>query len=215
MSIWKIDGATEDSKGRKNEAEFDINLIVRGDHWGVQLDVEITPLYCMNCHQQLDGFFKFGDSRYGQIGTVKCNHCGADINCVDDDNIRERLMTYTGKSEFILVYSELYELDNEIWKVMKGKLGYDIIKKYQGETISLRKVIEEICEEYQIEPSSLEACTTATSDKISRLPEVVNKWRSLRKYIMGLEDKPEKALSKGPRGLLSLLGDMMFKNGGR
>jgi|GEM_PF-2581188 len=44
MGIWKIDGIKIDSKGRKNEGEFNINLLIRKGQWqGVQLDVEITP----------------------------------------------------------------------------------------------------------------------------------------------------------------------------
>ncbi|MGF9965679.1 hypothetical protein [Bacillus rhizoplanae] len=183
MGIWKIDGIRKDYKGRKNEEEFNINLIIRNGNWGVQLDVEITPLFCMNCNKQLDGFFKHDGSRYGQVGTVICNNCGAKIDCIDHDNIVENLKTYTDRKEYIIDYYKLYKLEKEIWKVIKEKIGYDIFERHKDKKTTLQDVIKEICEEYCIELRDIPIDIPQTDDRINVLPNIVNNWLMLIKHL--------------------------------
>ncbi len=183
MGIWKIDGINKDGKGRKNKEEFNINLIVRDNNWGVQLDVEITPLFCMKCNNQIDGFFKHDGSRYGQVGTVICNHCGAKVDCVDHDNIVESLNTYTDNKEYIIDYYKLYKLEKEVWDAIKEKTKYDIFERHKNKTVTLQEVISEICEEHHIELRYIQTENLNTNDKIKVLPNVINRWITLIKYL--------------------------------
>lgn len=188
MGIWLIDGKRYDGKGRKNEEEFNINLIVRDENIGVQLDVEITPIYCMNCNKQLNGFYKHDGSRYGQVGTVMCNHCGTTIYCTDHDNIVESLNTFitkeaTNDSEVVIDYYSLYSLEKDIWKFLKNRVDYDIYQIHRNQTVTLQEIIKEICEKYYIELRYIMNNEIETNEKFNCLPNVVNRWKKLIAYI--------------------------------
>ncbi|CAM4015976.1 hypothetical protein BAMA_12240 [Bacillus manliponensis] len=137
----------------------------------------------MNCNNQLDSFFKHDGSRYGQVGTIACNHCKAKIDCIDSDNIVENLRTYTYKEEYIIDYYKLYKLEKDIWHVIKEKIGYDIFERYPNEKTTLQNVIEEICEEYHIELKHVQYDIPQTDDKIHTLPNIVNRWIMLLKIL--------------------------------
>ena len=127
--------------------------IIQFVQWGIVIDVEITPIYCLNCQKQLDGFFVIDGSRYGQVGAVVCEHCGAEIPCNDDDINVYRLLTYNkekyvpskaddSEGKLVLNYENLYKLDKQIWISLKEKIGYDIIERHMSSTISLKDVID-------------------------------------------------------------------------
>ena len=65
-----------------------MELIVRGNDWGVQLDVKEFPLFCPSCRNYLNEIYEHTGSRYGQVGSVKCD-CGEELALTDIDNIVE------------------------------------------------------------------------------------------------------------------------------
>jgi hypothetical protein len=177
MSISKIRTDSE-------EQEATVNLIVRDDQWGVQIDNRITPIYCCNCNKQLNNFYKLDGSRYGQVGTVKCS-CGAEIHCTDSDNIVEYLNTITilnnieiGK--YRIDFKKTYKLEKLYWTLIKNKIGYDIISQHKNTTIDLKEIIDEIITNYHISIDSMEQYK---SDKFEKLPIIINKWFELLNII--------------------------------
>ncbi|PQQ66380.1 hypothetical protein [Acetivibrio saccincola] len=185
MGIWEIDGIRQDRKGRKSEEEFDLLVCARKiKKIGVQIDVEITPLYCMNCNKQLEGFYKHDGSRYGQVGSVQCNHCDEEIRCVDHDNIVEELITYSGNQKLVLDYYKLYKLENEVWNKIKEKTGYDLFQRYSNEEwVPLHNVMDEICTLCNVRLVEIPPYTYNTSDKIKKFPYIANKWFALLHYL--------------------------------
>ena len=129
----------------------------------------------------MDGFFKHDGSRYGHVGEVKCNHCGAGINCIDHDNIVTELITYSGDGEKLVIdYYKLYRLEQEVWKTIKEKTGYDIFEKHtKDEWVTLQTVINEICMEKHIDLGEYKAGFLKSNDRITALPSVVNRWSAL------------------------------------
>lgn len=179
MGLSKIDGI------RIKEEDCKINLKIREeDKWGVQIDVHLTPLYCLNCNNQLDGFFHHNGSRYGQVGSTICNHCGSEIFCTDSDNIVEYLNMYTqvkgttfdNTKKSILDYYKLYKLDKQNWIALKSKAGYDIFKRHKDECIPLDCVITEVCDENNIKLRYVQQEIPVIDERIKRLPDIVNKW---------------------------------------
>lgn len=182
MGILKIDGKNKDKKNRIREEEFNISLIVRGGEFGVQVDIEITPLFCTKCNKQLDGLFALDGSRYGYVGVVICDKCGFDIHCSDDDNIVTKLKC----GDYIIDYYKLYNLDKNIWDLIKDKTGYDIYKMHKKETITLEEVINEIYHSIDINIDIINDINddiTNINGEITKFPHVVIKWFSLLKYL--------------------------------
>lgn len=187
--IMKLDGVNKDYKGRKSEEDFDgVNLLVRGERWGVQLDVTVTPLYCLSCKTQLSHMYFLGGSRYGYVGFVECDHCGAKINCVDSDNIVEFLRTYhevggDPSSEFKINYRELYRLENPIWSLVQDKTGFDIIHTHKDQEVVLAQVVEEICNRIDLDPSRLIGEIAGLDTLFKRMPKIVTRWLLLLQHL--------------------------------
>jgi hypothetical protein len=78
----------------EQEEDLQIKLIARGDEFAVQIDSQITPIFCCYCNEFLKGLFQIQGSRYGQVGTVPCK-CGAQIHCSDSDHIVEYIDALT------------------------------------------------------------------------------------------------------------------------
>ena len=182
MAIWEIDGINKDVNGRKNEDEFNINLYMGN---GILIDVEITPLYCLRCNKQLDGFYKHAGSRYGHVGEAGCNHCGSRIICTDNDNMVTELTIRSEEGRMLVLdYYELYRLERGVWKAIKESIGYDIFQKHKSrEWTTLQTVINEICSEYHIDIEDLQTGDFKAIYNITKLPEVVNRWIALLRYI--------------------------------
>lgn len=184
--LIKLDGKNHDM----HEENFEVVTLRVHKNWGVAIDCNITPLFCMNCESQLPHFYYHGGSRYGQVGSVQCDFCGANINCVDNDNIVEQLYTYTDvpsepKSRNLDInYYKLYKLEKDIWEKLDDKICYDIMEVHQGENISLETVLKEICQIAGLDFSNLPEITTIENDKrFKRLPSKINKWVSVLSYL--------------------------------
>jgi hypothetical protein len=161
-----------------------IMLEVRGEQWGVQIDNHITPLYCCNCKKQLDNLYKLDGSRYGHVGTVTCQ-CGAEISCVDSDNIVEYLdTTTTFENEkigsYYIDFKNIYRLNNSSWTFIKENIGYDILSEHKGQTVNLEDVINEISARFNL---TVDNSVLYSSDRFNKLPIIINKWFTLLNSI--------------------------------
>ena len=162
------------------EQKATITLDIRGEQWGVQIDNHVTPLFCCNCKTQLDNFYILDGGRYGQVGTVNCK-CGAEIHCVDSDNIVEYLDTTTTYNnqligQYYIDFKELYKLNPRTWTIIKEKIGYDIFIEHKAEKIELANVIEELISKFSFEVKNTKQYS---SDKFDKLPKIINKWFGL------------------------------------
>jgi len=172
------------------ELECEIKIIIRGDrwganneNWGVQIDNKITPIYCCNCKKQLNNLYRLDGSRYGQVGFVACN-CGAEIHCVDSDNIVEYIDTATiindnAIGKYFIDFKSLYKLDNSSFLKIKDNYELDIFEIYKNQTVDLRIIIDKI--EEKIQPDLVNHCNHS-SDIFERLPMLINKWFDLLNY---------------------------------
>ncbi len=165
---------------------------VNNEFWGVQIDNTITPLYCCNCENQLEYFYKLDGGRYGFVGIVKCN-CGANINCNDSDNIVEYLDTTTTLNgnligKFNIDFVNLYQLNNNSFLKIKEYFNFDIYSEYHNQTIDLKEIIHRLEIEYRFHLSEVKQ---HTYEKINKLPFIVNKWLSILTWI---EENPKKKI---------------------
>ncbi len=165
---------------RVEEQKATITLDIRGGQLGVQIDNHITVIFCCHCKTQLDNFYILDGGRYGQVGTVNCK-CGAEIHCVDSDNIVEYLDTTTTFNDqligkYYIDFKNLYKLNTQTWTIIKEKTGYDIFIEHKAEQIELADVLEEIISKFSLEIDELKEYS---SDKFYKLPELINKWFGL------------------------------------
>ena len=122
---------------------MNIDLIVRGDKWGVQLDVKSFPVFCKSCNSFSKEIYEHKGSRYGQVGSVTCE-CGQKLNLTDSDNIVEYIIIHSNNDETILDFKELYKLRIQDFETLKSKYGFDIYKEYLNQTIDLTSLIKNI-----------------------------------------------------------------------
>jgi hypothetical protein len=158
--------------------EGSINLMVRNGAAGPALDVSITPIYCVACDRQLPHLYEHTGSRYGQVGTIYCEYCENPIHCTDGDNIVYELRT----SGYVMNYYHLYKLEKERWTALKESYGYDLAARYNGSTITLETVVDDLYEVFKI-PAATSRHYTSTDGKITMFPKVVEKWFSILEYF--------------------------------
>jgi len=175
--INAIDTLTDEIKAR-------IDIIVRSDRWGkdgqfwgIQIDIGITPLFCLNCNRQLEKFYQMNGGRYGYVGGVVCD-CGAEIKCVDSDNIVEYLKTSTHLGEkvvgqYYIDYTKVYKLANEHLLQIKDFFGFDIFEEYKNKTVKLEEIVERLIYDYDCEISGEKVYA---EEKFVRLPMLINQW---------------------------------------
>ncbi|MDF2630020.1 MAG: hypothetical protein K0R39_3851 [Symbiobacteriaceae bacterium] len=176
--LMKLDGIQKELRhGRSREDEFEgVTLHVRDDRLGVQLDVNIFPVYCTNCQQQLPHLYYADGSRYSLVGYFPCDLCGTTITLIDSDNIVEYHEIYTNEGQLRVEYRKLYKLDNDVWSAVKGATGYDIIARYKGQKVLLAQVITDICAAAKIDLSKLDGGPYITDKRFGRLPILINRW---------------------------------------
>ncbi|AIY14322.1 MULTISPECIES: hypothetical protein [Cellulophaga] len=118
-------------------------LIVRGNEWGVQLDVKKFPLFCLSCRNYLSEMYEHTGSRYGQVGSVKCD-CGEDLILTDSDNIVEYINIHIRKLKTVLDFKDLFKMRKADFEKLKSDYGYDIYEKNLNKRLELDKLIADI-----------------------------------------------------------------------
>ncbi len=118
-------------------------LIVRGNEWGVQLDVKKFPLFCPSCRNYLNELYEHTGSRYGQVGSVKCD-CGEELALTDSDNIVEYINIHIRKLKTVLNFKDLFKMHKVDFEKLKHNYGCDIYEKSQDKRIELDNLIIDI-----------------------------------------------------------------------
>lgn len=80
--------------------------------YGIQPDIKTFPVYCSGCNRPQSIIYVHKGSRYGYVGTIKCEHCGSDITVTDHDNIVGSIILNQAEVSFY----DLYLLQ---WKVVQ------------------------------------------------------------------------------------------------
>lgn len=145
--------------------------------WGVELNIGISPIFCVSCNKQLEHFYKLDGSRYGQVGTVECS-CGAVINCSDADYLVDYLNTQTSHNDKIvgenyINFFTIYKLSNAYFLKIKEFCGLDLFEKYNNQTIQLSEIIKDILLQDSI---NITATKEFSVENVVRLPKVINQW---------------------------------------
>jgi len=120
-----------------------MELIVRGNDWGVQLDVKEFPLFCPSCRNYLKEIYEHTGSRYGQVGSVKCD-CGEELVLTDSDNIVEYINIHIRKLKIVLNFKDLFKMHKVNFDKLKNEYGYDIYEKHLNKSIELDNLIVDI-----------------------------------------------------------------------
>ncbi len=128
----------------------EIRLDIRGDKWGVQLDVMEFPIFCPACQTYFSDSYKHTGSRYGQVDNLDCN-CGEKLSLVDSDNIVEYIKIFSKYSQITIDFKELFCLAEKDFDLLKVKYEYDIYKLHLNEQIYLENLIEEIESKFNFE----------------------------------------------------------------
>ncbi|WP_106792738.1 hypothetical protein [Aquimarina sp. Aq78] len=120
-----------------------MELIVRGNEWGVQLDVKKFPLFCPSCRNYLNEIYEHTGSRYGQVGFIKCD-CGEELALTDSDNIVEYINIHIRKLKTVLNFKDLFKMHKVDFEKLKNHYGYDIYEKNLNKRIRLDNLIIDI-----------------------------------------------------------------------
>jgi len=189
--IWKVNNIQQDFKGRSQEVDFGAELYIRNN--SVSIDVEITPLFCSHCMNQLDGMFVIEGTRYGHVGEVFCK-CGAKINCVASDNLVQWIdsSTYINNQEYGIKrhfdFKESYRLNDTSWGLLNS-IGFDIYKEYSNQKINLSKLLFDLKLKLNIEHIKNHT-NTKKGLGINKLPAIITDWVSLLEMIEKKEITP-------------------------
>lgn len=158
--------------GEMNKEKSIITLIVRGDLFGVQLDVKIFPIICPSCNKYFDELYTHTSSRYGQVGSKECR-CGKTVHLTDSDNIVEYIDCHSENKTITIDFKELFQLKTSDFKLIAEKYGYDVFEKHLNEYLDLEDLINRI--------EITDGIKTKPVDSKIPLPETVKKWIGLKK----------------------------------
>lgn len=122
---------------------MNFELIVRGNKWGVQLNVKKIPIICPCCRNYLNEIYEHTGSHYGFVGYVKCD-CGERLHLGDSDNIVEYIEIYCRETKVVLDFRDLFKMHNTDFEHLKNKYGYDIYKRHLNKSIELDNLIKDI-----------------------------------------------------------------------
>ncbi|USB33407.1 hypothetical protein [Paenibacillus sp. YPG26] len=164
--------------------EYDVNVKFY-NNTRVVVDTEITPIYCTACSNQTGGMYHYDGSRYGQVGTVICDVCHAEILCTDDDNYRYQIHLSTKDynrplhtdqepgnryRKITLDFSALYLLSEAVFETLTQK-GFDLSEL--GAYTQLSSINHLVREQYARPVPEL---NLYLDSKIRRVPPVVLEW---------------------------------------
>lgn len=179
--------------------EDEVKIMIPTD--GGLVDAKIIPAYCLSCKKQLDGFFHYNGSRYGQVGQIECNHCCTKIFCTDHDNVQH--LIYMSPDEYFnrFVYSEekfdsrghrldqidfnaLYQVNREIMGKLRQRLATkSFLKPFVDKVnqMEINQLVDLTCKKLYIKALPREYIIT--DERLPRLPSKVNRWLNLLKML--------------------------------
>ena len=158
-----------------NRKKSNIELIIRGGQWGVQLNVKVFPIICPSCNEYFDELYHHSSSRYGQVGSIKCK-CGATVHLTDSDNIVEYIKCHSQEKVLVLDFKELYHLRSSDFESIDNIYSYDIFERHLNDTVDLADLIRLIKIENRIEANHIESDIP--------LPQVVKEWIGLKQRML-------------------------------
>ncbi|MCF8716420.1 hypothetical protein JM658_16450 [Joostella atrarenae] len=119
---------------------MEFELIVRGNEYGIQLNVTKFPLFCPSCRNYLTKIYEHNGSRYGQVGSIKCD-CGETLSLTDSDNVIEYINIHVRKLKEVLDFKKLFQMEEKHFEKLKTDFGYNIYEKHLNEKIELNSLI--------------------------------------------------------------------------
>ncbi|MFC6267850.1 hypothetical protein [Frigoriflavimonas asaccharolytica] len=119
---------------------MEFELIVRGNECEVQLNVAKFPLFCPSCRNYMTEIYEHNGSRYGQVGSIKCD-CGETLNLTDSDNIIEYINIQVRKLKAVVDFKKLFLMEKKDFEKLKNDIGYNIYEKHFNEKIDLNYLI--------------------------------------------------------------------------
>ena len=141
------------------------------------LHCTVFPLFCKNCQQSQTGLFLHSGSRYGQVGSLPCEFCGASIAIVDHDNIVESIKVNDEPCSFEKLY--LLSADSIEW--FEEWYGITLAPEnlFEGWTdwVSVDQLREQIETLTGIETD--DGVRYQTDERFNPLPPDINRWINL------------------------------------
>ena len=143
----------------------------------VWLDCKTFPLYCKYCKQTQTELFLHMSSRYGQVGSITCEFCGASIAVVDHDNIVDSIKVNDEPCSF----KELYLLSADYIDWFQEWYGITLAPEsfFEGWTdwMTVDRLREQIETLIGIETNG--QARYQTDKKFNPLPPDINRWINL------------------------------------
>ncbi len=142
----------------------------------IQPDVLTFPLFCRACNKVQPTLYVHCGSRYGQVGSCKCEYCQNIIDVIDGDNI----VTYIRTGGREIQFKELYLLD---WKYIeqlgadKTNLVENALNQHQDEYITVYQLCSLVGAALGLEDYPINKYITDRDYCI--LPQDINQWISL------------------------------------
>lgn len=141
------------------------------------LHCTVFPLFCKNCQQSQTGLFLHSGSRYGQVGSLPCEFCGASIAIVDHDNIVESIKVNDEPCSF----EKLYLLSADYIEWFEEWYGITLAPENLFESwtdwVSVDQLREQIETLTGIETD--DGVRYQTDERFNPLPPDINRWINL------------------------------------
>jgi len=169
-----------------------IELIVRGSQWGVQLDAKEFPIICPSCNDYFEELYNHSFSRYGQVGSIECK-CGEMVHLTDSDNIVEYINCHSEGKTINIDFKELFQLTASDFDLVTKKFGYNVFEKHLNERLNLTDLIKRIELDNEFEATPIESDIP--------LPPVIKKW-------IGLKENESTTRAEHNKGLIAKLKDL-------
>ena len=142
----------------------------------IQPDIKIFPLFCQSCKKVQPGFYVHCGSRYGQVGSTKCQYCEVNIDVTDGDN----LVDYIKVNGRVISFRELYLLDWSFIQQLghnKEQLIENALAEYKGKYMTVNQLCSVVANAMNV--NEYPVYTYSTDVDFSVLPKDINQWSSL------------------------------------
>ena len=143
----------------------------------IWIHCKVFPLFCKNCQQSQTELFLHNGSRYGQVGSIPCEFCGASIAIADNDNIVDSIKVNDESCSF----EKLYLLSADYIEWFQEWYGITLAPEnfFEGWTdwITVDQLREQIETLTGIETG--DGVRYQTDERFNPLPPDINRWIDL------------------------------------